>query len=239
MDKLNEMNSSDARIKRLRICRNFIIFFLIIFLIAVIASTYALVQRLNSNKGDELPSGRLSQSIFEQQNNDAITPEGQYIEYYLYDNHYSYDVSDSKQALKGNTYFYSFNNDEDYADCTMGISEIRDINLDASVSAVNSDLNAGFSIGSLKILDKQHGYRNGWETDCLFMTDGKNNVVSYFAKVEEGMFAVTAFGEIDFEDLIKDCLDVFDTFKVSDEWIAEHESTTEYIESESDIEHLE
>lgn len=238
MDKLEKIKNSDALIKRLRIFRNFVIVLIAALLIIVVASGYVLAKKINSDKESQLPSAELSQSIFEQQNNDAVTPNGGYVEYYLFENHYSYDVSDSRQAFMGSTYFYSF----DDTDSIVSVSEIRDNNMESAINLLSTDLNAGFSVGELKLLDKQQGYRNSWETNCLFMKAGNKNIVTYLAKVEEGIFAVTSFGEDGYENLVNYCLDVFDTFKVSNEWISEHETTTEEtenIEPESDIEHLE
>lgn len=226
-----EMKKELKKIKRKAMVANI----LIVVLLTIILFSLSHIQNYDNSKQEEYPTGGLSLSIFESQNNEYEPNEELLLLYYLYNGHYVYDMYDVQAAKVGNSSFYKVS-----PTITVGITSVGSEFTQEPMNVLEDDLLAGFEISSVSIVSSEDGYRNGWSAAYRVFDAVKHNdavrCVAFIAKIEEGYFIISAFSsEETYESINNECIKIYDTVRVSEEWLENNaiETTEPFVTEET------
>ncbi|MCR5837040.1 MAG: hypothetical protein K6G88_11085 [Lachnospiraceae bacterium] len=206
---------------------------LIIVCVVIVSICVIQANQLKEEQPEVLPDGRLSHSIFELQNNEYNADNDMPIFYYINNGHYSYDMyADVQKADVNDSSFFAID-----SDVTLGVTTCE--NADDSLEVLKRDIEEGFSVKDVEVVQETEGYANGWVAKFyLFVGKSGNadvNGAAYVAQTEEGSFVVSAVGLKDFEWLQECARATYDTVHVTAEWIDNNvEETSQMFISEEE-----
>lgn len=220
-------NSIDKKIKNAKMTKVFLnvcIFFIIFGMAGVAVTAYT---KMNNEKKVEPPTPGLSNSIYDSQNNNYESESGMPNTFYIFNGHYAYDMTNAKVAISGSTSFYQLNKF-----VNVSISSVKTEDGEPFELFIE-DMKSAFNVKSVKISEEGKGYRNGWTVEYAQwqVSDEENNGVgvSYVASCDEGYFVVSTFTQLsayELKDLINVCTKIFDSVRVSDQWIQRNKEET-------------
>lgn len=207
--------------------------FLCIVCIAIIALLLTeLKTSIDENKmATEIPTAGLSKSVFDLQNSEYVgLKDDMETAGYLYNGHYAYDMyKDIKYAKEGSSSFYHINDG-----CIVGVTIVESADLKVTeenvLEVLSKDMAAAFGTSKLAIKLKEEGYRNGFSVKYYYFESTEGDVrykgVVYVATCDEGYIAISGFGEGILKDVSKQCLGIYKTLHVPNEWKRNNELET-------------
>lgn len=226
MTKLNY----EEQIKKIGVIKSVLVFACIVCIAFICLLMTELKTAVDKEKAvTEIPTGGLSNSVFDLQNSEYDGLAGEmYTADFIFNGHYAYDMYEGTQSAKaGKTTFYHIKDN-----VVVGVSAIEMSGKDdkKALEVLNNDMKEAFGTSPLKLSLKEEGYRNGFSVTYYYlettMNNQKNRGVVYVATCDEGAILVSAFGDGVLKDAANSCLKIYTTIHVTAEWIANNEEET-------------
>lgn len=199
---------------------------IVFFTITALISLKCFIIEKNRIEKESIPSSGLSQSIFDYQNNEYESSLDRYMQYYIANGHYAYDMDESQKADVGNSSFFKVSDT-----ITVGITFCKGAqNIDLLISTLSEDTKKAFGITSLQIDETIDGYRNGFaSTYCVMsVTNDKSiKMLAYILKIDEGYVIISGFSRMDsYNNIYVQCLKLYDSLHVPEEWNKNNQEET-------------
>lgn len=206
------------KIKKLKFFVTLLGIITVFFIVTAIVALKLFIIEKNRIEKESIPSSGLSQSIFDYQNNEYESSVDRYMQYYIANGHYAYDMDESQKADVGNSSFFKVSDN-----ITVGITFCKgQQDLDSLINILGEDTEKAFGMSTLKLYESIDGYRNGFaSTYCILNVEHNKNIkmLAYILKIDEGYVIISGFSTSDsYNNIYIQCLRLYDSLHIPEEW---------------------